>query len=143
VTTPQPSTTVTLVEFLRAREAEREQAAQAALQGPWVRGTEREHLVDHVLYGQSSWSGHLGQVANFEVAHNGEANVVHIARHDPAWVLHDVAIKRRIIDTHEGSHECPSEYDNCGWAVGDCTTLRLLALSEAGHPDYRAEEWKP
>jgi hypothetical protein len=68
----------------------------------------------------------------------------------PESVLADVAAKRQIIELHAGMHECPSGdgYETSGFAyfgVGEelwCTTLRLLALPHAGHPDYR-EEWKP
>lgn len=116
---------ITIDEFLRARLEEDEQIARSALPGPWLRGTEREHLVDHVLYGQStSWSGHLGQVANFEVAHSGAANLEHIARHDPARVLREVEAKRAIVDRLHHTQEVglrntpePEEYTSCvcGW----------------------------
>jgi hypothetical protein len=80
----------------------------------------------------------------------------HIARHDPARVLRRVAADRRILDLHEGDHECSTirrgvdyegvpyeEIDNCTWVLdGDCSTVRLMALPHAARPGYR-EEWRP
>lgn len=54
--------------------------------------------------------------------------VMHIARHDPARVLADVAAKRQIIELVIGAY--------AGYAV-----LPLLALPFDGHPDYR-EDWR-
>jgi hypothetical protein len=67
-----------------------------------------------------------------------------------AFIRRDVEAKRRIIDLHAGSHECSSydpisrEINNCQWVMDgeDCTTLRLLALPYANHPDYR-HAWRP
>ena len=71
----------------------------------------------------------------------------HIARHDPARVLAECGAKRRIVDLHGRPHECSiyegDEIDNCHWCLdGDeCSTLRLLAMIYASHPDFR-EEWR-
>lgn len=86
----------------------------------------------------------------------GERDADHIARHDPARVLAEVDAKRRVLDLHAGDHECSTirhgvdwdgqsveEIDSCTWVLGgDCSTVRLLALPYAAHPDYR-EEWRP
>jgi hypothetical protein len=59
----------------------------------------------------------------------------------------DVAAKRQIIDEHQNDQgRCavcadPPQYD-ATWHPYPCTTLRLLALPYADHPDYR-EEWRP
>lgn len=61
---------------------------------------------------------------------------------DPARVLAECEAKRRIVALHDGAHECSvyvrGEVDNCAWVErGDsCSTLRLLALPYADHPDY-------
>lgn len=66
----------------------------------------------------------------------------HIARHDPARVLAEVAAKRAILELHEGSHECSvydhnGEIDNCTWVIdGGCSTVLLLAQPYAGHPHF-------
>lgn len=83
----------------------------------------------------------------------------HMARHDPARVLAEVAAKRRLLDEHADYGEglgqtpdgdygmIPAACTTCGtpseYAVAwPCPTLRTLALSYAGHPDYR-QEWRP
>ena len=62
--------------------------------------------------------------------------------------LRDVESKRRIMELHDGAHECSTydhngEIDNCTWVTdwNDCSTMRLLALPYADHPDYRGE-WR-
>lgn len=134
---------LTLCAFLLARLDEDEQAAKAALPGPWLVGTEHDHLLDWVVYGQSRWAGHLGQVCNVEYGHDGADNAAHIARHDPATVLADVAARRRIVEEHVGVHRCDWG-DYAGGDCGECTTevLRLLAVRYAGHPDHYSG-WAP
>lgn len=63
----------------------------------------------------------------------------HVARHDPARVLLEVAAKRALVEYYDsavlavaiGRSVLASDY-----------LLRLLASVYAGHPDYRAE-WAP
>lgn len=57
--------------------------------------------------------------------------------------LIEVQALRRIVDLHEGGHECSvydhnGDVDNCRWCVdsSDCSTLRLLASIHSDHPDY-------
>lgn len=71
----------------------------------------------------------------------------HIAR-----VLAEADAKRAVVAMHDGSHECPSEGDNCGWWMPDdeddhhqslwCPTLRILAQPYRDHPDYQPR-WAP
>jgi hypothetical protein len=68
---------------------------------------------------------------------------------DPARVLAECEAKRRIVELHDRGHECSQydhhgEVDSCTYAhdFDDCSTLRLLALPYASHPDYQTE-WKP
>lgn len=62
----------------------------------------------------------------------------HIARHDPARVLRDIAAKRAIVAEYEASVRSVGE--------GLSRTRRNLVLAVAAiwndHPDYRSE-WKP
>ena len=85
-----------------------------------------------------------------------EAVAQHIAAHDPARVLREIDVKRRVLEIHRviggwededgqdiglGCNECghSAEYsDRGGW----CDTVRLLALPYADRPGYR-EEWRP
>lgn len=106
--------------------------------------------------GGCSWD--LPAKAGYPAGHDTrlEAEEEHTARHDPARVLAEVDAKRRILDLHEGDHECSTirrgvdcegeayeEIDNYTYVVGgDCSTVRLLALPFADRPGYR-EEWRP
>jgi hypothetical protein len=86
----------------------------------------------------------------------------HMARHDPARVVAEVAAKRQIIELHgheERSGWRPDDDDTPG-AYGTieqacmecgsqdlavrwpCPTIRLLALPYVDHPQYQ-ESWKP
>lgn len=131
-----------LMEFLRARLDDDEQVARAALPGPWLPGTAKPHLVDWVVYGQSrSWAGHLGQVCDVEVAHDGAFNAEHIARHDPTRVLAEVAAKRAVLALHWIAVDQTNAVDGlatCNECVeyAPCDTLRILASVYAGHPGY-------
>lgn len=64
----------------------------------------------------------------------------------PDWVRADVESKRRIIAEHTTSEigEFEGKTAVLRWCPicgeGECTTLRLLALPSAQHPDY-LQEW--
>jgi hypothetical protein len=64
---------------------------------------------------------------------------------DP-FVLADLAAKRRIVELHNGAHECPDAGDNCGWIDGDlrpyCDTLRLFGHA-LRHREGYDERWRP
>lgn len=65
----------------------------------------------------------------------------------PARMLAEVEAKRRIVDLHGLDHECSTydhhgEIDNCSWVTGCCSTLQLLAVPYADHPDYNPA-WAP
>lgn len=72
----------------------------------------------------------------------------HIARHDPARVLAEVAAKRRVLDDLTTRRLDDTEPDG-GWAAADAETdgmassvVRLLAQPYADRPGYRTE-WRP
>jgi hypothetical protein len=157
---------VSLVEFLRQRLDEDEQIAQAANPPPWrLRPAGTEHrLAEHVIFG-GSYPGDpekLRQVADLEAAWERAANAEHIARHDPARVLRQVEVLRRVVDCHKhtysdavgerprhGCEVCHVEGDfviGGGWSELDpdgwCETIRLLTLPYADHPDYNPA-WQP
>lgn len=86
------------------------------------------------------------------VMDTGTVRGTHIARHDPARVLAEVAAKRAIVAEHaNGGELVPGKYfcTECGsgepyeyptqWP---CATLRLLATVHADHPDFDPA-WKP
>ena len=65
---------------------------------------------------------------------------------DPMRVLADCDAKRRMLKLHgfrQFGHQCVAIDGPTQWHVGDpCTTVRLLALPYAAHPDYDPD-WKP
>ncbi|MET8628863.1 DUF6221 family protein [Kitasatospora sp. NPDC004669] len=74
----------------------------------------------------------------------------HIARHDPARVLREVAAKRRVLRRHtlspaSGDPDLPwdnrydCQYDGDDWP---CTDVLDLLLPYADHPDFRTG-WIP
>ncbi|MGW1998479.1 DUF6221 family protein, partial [Embleya sp. NPDC001921] len=79
----------------------------------------------------------------------------HIARHDPARVLRDVAATRAIIKEHDPKAWSGTPADRCPTCTDDtyspdrpleraltpCATLRHLAAEHADHPDYK-ETWR-
>lgn len=144
-----------LVEFLRARLAEDEEAARAATLGPWRHDPNKHHhIVGTPLFEEAVFAGPRGADAVC-VAGTGETgdqqsmrDARHIARHDPARVLRQIETTRRIIDEHQPERNYVYRDDGtraCG-TCGDgtfewpCLTLRLLALPYADHRDYR-QEW--
>jgi len=116
-----------LLDFLRARLDDDEQVARAAKPGPWAAdggGVHATHPTDEVVsYTESA---------------------EHIARHDPARILREVEVKRRIMEKHGASDRMEYSYFLCtGCSDGHpCDTLRLLALPYDDHPECR-EEWRP
>lgn len=127
-----------LMEFLRARLDEDEQAAKAATSGPW-RYSEGKHWrkPGTSWFEEAVFAGEVGRAATC-VAGTGEtddpqsmADAAFIARHDPARALAEVTAKRRILQRYA---------DN---AVDEWPLFPLLELAAvyADHPDYR-EEWR-
>jgi hypothetical protein len=129
--------------FLEARLAEEEADARAANPGPWLRGTEREHLVDEVLYGQSTdWHGYIVQVCNVEMAHNGEANADHIARQNPAVTLARCAALRGLVAFYESFPKCGDgdpDDEPPVWMKHAAAIYRYRP-DGSQYPDWR-EEW--
>lgn len=140
-----------MVEFLRARFDEDEQTARAAVSShereprlvPCVAGAEWSHRYDSDDYGGTEVADGAGHVIVAMSHESGASQRIHIARHDPARVLAEVAAKRRMLDELypevKGADEAilgewNSSPDNAE------TLLEMLALPYASHPDYR-QEW--
>lgn len=74
----------------------------------------------------------------------------HIVRQDPARTLREVEAKRGLLDLHHMVEDPKEMQDYCAecdlgrdkYPYYPCTTLRILALPYADHPDY-LEEWRP
>ncbi|MDG3012474.1 hypothetical protein G4X40_20245 [Rhodococcus sp. D2-41] len=122
-----------IVEFILARLQEDEDAATAAAQ--WIASGPHPNV---------SWYGRTGD----STAQRFGAAAAHIARHDPARVLREVAAKRELISrTWDGKctgHPGPwIHHDDYGpgycMEPDECSTFHVLAMSYVDHPDYRAE----
>lgn len=121
-----------LVTFLRARLDEDEAVARD-LPPRWFVG-ERGWVLDAEEIDPHAEDEQHDSIAQAMVT----PAAAHIARHDPARVLAEVAAKRAILRLHVP--EVPSWCPRCdSWP---CSTLKALALPYAGHPDCR-EEWRP
>lgn len=130
-----------LVAWLRAQLDDDQAEAEAATPGPWIDAS--GNAGDVIVEQLSDAEGHL--VAEIEtcVDHpdvDRAADAAHIARHDPAAVLADVAAKRAILDLHDA---VPEE-EHCAWDQErkPCQTVRLLASAYAHRPGYR-DQWRP
>jgi hypothetical protein len=145
-----------LVAFLRARLDEDEGAARMAAAPAWFLGSTEHDDKRSVRYTGPS-TLHPGQEWDYFIAdHVDLADANHMARHDPARVLREVAAKRAILARHRpwwddyvdgdgierATRECrecrpPGTPDN--WP---CYTIKVLAAVFSDHPGYR-DEWKP
>lgn len=146
-----------LVAFLCAQLDADEAAAKAADEGPWELswdGQEHQLRAPGSKWPIAEWTYAIrtyGDDVDEERADCNTADQEHIARHDPARVLREIAAKRAIIDAHNDdgwccpvcTHEPTSgEDDFRGSYNHPCPTLRHLAAVYADRPDYR-KEWKP
>jgi hypothetical protein len=135
--------TADLVAFLRERLDEDEAIARAAEGDPVFDGT-------GIVIERNRARGFPDRIAGLI-----SPVATHIARHDPARVLADIAAKRAIVDEHApdrpGDWDCrvcadEETYDedsegNGSWTrsakSAPCRTLRLLAAPYAGADSYR------
>lgn len=131
---------VSLVEFLERRYAERQAIAEAAPEGPWhsvlETGDDAENF-GSVYFGGPSWAD-AKCLADWYEPGAGE----HIERHDPAYVLADLASKRAILDFVQRVQASAGEPPY--WCTEDAGALihivRLLAAPFLDHPEYQ-KEW--
>ncbi|RKS77100.1 hypothetical protein BZB76_2473 [Actinomadura pelletieri DSM 43383] len=122
-----------LVEFLRDRLAKDEQLARACAASSWTAEPSGSVAVD-------------AEDPTFVATAENQAYVEHIARHDPARTLREVAAARQIVDDYEKEswiidqgHRTPEL--EAAHAARE-SVLRLLALPHAAHPAYQ-DEWRP
>jgi hypothetical protein len=125
-----------LAAFLRERLDEDEPVALAAPDGPWSEDDSRS-VVD-AAGERIICSVNGGRLLPASNTRN------HVRRHDPARVLREVEVKRKMAERHGPSDRREYSYWLCiGCGEGDpCDTLRMLAVSYADHDGYR-EEWRP
>lgn len=140
-----------ITEFLTACVKDDERLALGSYPGPWV--TDLDDALDENVTNES------GQIVAWVRARPfTDATRSHIARHDPARVLREVAAKRKLIELHAPAvihgekggadwynrmticRTCtPSQqFPETAWP---CDTVKLLASVYADRPGYK-EEWK-
>ena len=140
---------MSITEFLLARIAEDEAAANAANGPRWASGD--GNISEGGLYalqdeGDDGWAIAWFELGTANEAEDGSrqlphwpkmerhthANSVHAARHDPARVLRECEAKRRIVDDVKS-----------GWFDTDLDgACKHLAAVYSDHPDYD-EAWRP
>ncbi|MBP2053934.1 hypothetical protein J2Z21_006936 [Streptomyces griseochromogenes] len=133
-----------LARFLRARFQEDARVARDAVEGaPGAVWGVLADDIEQVLTSQDGRTTHT-PLAQFG-ADDPVKLLTHVARHDPARVLRDLDAGQALLDEHGVRHGRCRTCTGRERATGHrspCTTLRLLALPFAGHPDYDAS-WCP
>lgn len=116
-----------LVAFVTARLGEDEEQARLAARegGEWTQ-------VDPVR--KPGRIGSLGGVVVWDEGEPDEHQAAHIARHDPARVLREVAARRRLIGEQTSDH-APIE-SIYGTACRTCVTWQDAPLAEGGETEF-------
>ena len=139
----------TLTEFVKARIAEREAVARAAVErngahwsteqlgegtrinGTVDRGNPRAYPDSPELWDDEGALGMFRETA------------AHIALHDPARVLAECEAKRAIVaDRDRIDRSADGDEWSMGYSDANYSALHALAAVYADHPDY-LPEWKP
>jgi hypothetical protein len=125
-----------MIAFVAARLDEDEAAAKSAAAetaAGWFTGTSEDSDERSVCYTGPS-TLHPGSMWDYDIADRvPQAAAAHIARHDPARALREVAAKRAILLQWEHSPPGSPALTNA---------LYQLAAVYSDHPGYRPE-WKP
>jgi hypothetical protein len=130
-----------LVEFLRAALKEDERVARAATAGPWHVGTVMSDIHTADVY-----NPYTSITSAYEEPCCAEEDAAHIARHDPARVLAEVAAKRQLLTICVAAMEADEIPEHATWsdyAAGAEVArdvLTVMAQPFAGRPGWR-EEW--
>lgn len=113
---------------------------------------DEEHWEAYKFHRDGGWSADM--LATLFGRDESDPVIQHIARHDPARVLREVAAKRAILDRHM-PHQPAFGGLACNWCSEDvddrpqiakeswpCPDVRSLAAVWSDHQDYR-QEWAP
>ena len=126
-----------LAEFLEARLAEDWEAATASITTVGDTWEASGSVVE--IEGDTKGRSVFEWTVCFDEGAPSEAQADHIARHDPARVLREVAAKRRIMEFAEKvdalAETVFQEFSNHPEADG-VALLKMLALPYADHPDF-------
>lgn len=136
-----------LIAFLRARHDEIEATAKAAFgnSGQWWQRNTEFGPEGNLFEGDDPEGGYLsGTIVVYDEGSPTPDEFAHIALHDPAGVLADIAVKRSIVDAYcDGAAELARQ-ESTGTADagvrGGVTALRFVMVAFASkyndHPDY-------
>lgn len=117
----------TRIAFLRARYDEAEQVARTAGGHRWAYDQEYGNVR---TADEHEWSIASRREDGTNL-HDWDGE--HIALNDPAYVLADIAAKRRLLDWLERTHDWAT--DNNLWTYDEVEPLRILTEPFASHPD--------
>jgi hypothetical protein len=124
--------TLSIVDFLNARLVEDEAAALAADGTRWG---QRDRTQPYVIHDVDAYKPGLGNSGRI-IAAESLGTRDHIARHDPARVLREVAAKRALLDVYEIAEQT---HDILG--DGFIALDRAIRALAAVYPDC-PEEWQ-
>jgi hypothetical protein len=136
-----------LVQFLHDRLDEDESIAREAAHYEAGHWTTKDGYPVSVADELPEAADTFERVVVFDEGSPSEEQAAHIARHDPARVLAEVAAKKRILDLYDAAHS-DAVRDAIGIDSQDGTisaitaALQYLATVYADHPDYN-EAWRP
>ena len=125
-----------IVEFLKARLAEDESDARAAADVDGARWNAADPFSGN---GFDRVEGSGDTTVGYDM-HSGTCP--HVARHDPARVLREIAAKRRIVEGYRIARSALDQTDSPGLRAGSCASfVACLALASAysDHPDFKAD----
>lgn len=134
-----------LTAFISARLDEDEHIARMAAEDASA-GANWHVDATYRLSGHAGVCGENGEVIVYDEGSPTQMEAEHIARHDPARTLREVAARRRTLERHE---ECGTGVGYCddggkGWEKAGfflCNDKMDLASIWSDHPDYR-DEWR-
>jgi hypothetical protein len=145
-----------LAAFVVARLDEDEAMAKAATPGPWVpAGADDCWFVTSTTHGLVTTGCNETPGDGMLFIERDKRDARHVARHDPAQVLRDVAAKRAILKRWEfsrnqvavGAVNEAAGYgaSDPGWPLRENShelDVRSIAAVYSDHSDYR-QEWQP
>jgi len=122
-----------LVAFIEARLAEDQEAAEAIDVPDWrSESSWMSELIDPLPSQRRAYDGQFPLIT--------AEDVEHIARHDPAQVLREVAAKRRLLAFLVNLED--KALDGNWWNLDTDLPFKILAATWSDHVNFRPE-WSP